>query len=303
MSARLRGTWFVVPTPFGEDAGLDLESQHRVVEAAVSWGVDGLTLMGVTSEAPALTDGERDAALAASVEAAAGRVPFVIGCSAASPELAAARSRRARELGAAAAMVAAPPLLGNADAFPPFLAQVGEQGGLPIVVQDEPAATGVRLPVSVLVRAIDVVDARTVKLEDAPTPPKIARLLGQRPHLDVFGGLGGVSALWELRRGACGTMTGFAFPEVLAEVRRATEARDHDRAARVFDRFLPLLVFEAQPGIGLVIRKELLRRRGALRTSVTRGPVRDLDAQAARDLEEVLERVGLDPARGPDLPR
>lgn len=301
MTARFRGTWFVVPTAFGEDAGLDVDSQRRVVEAAISWGVDGLTLMGVTSEAPALTDGERDAALSAAAEAAAGRVPLVVGCSASSPELAAARSRTARDLGAAAAMVAAPPLLGNADAFPPFLAQVGEHGALPIVVQDEPAATGVRLPVSVLVRAVDAVDARTVKLEDPPTPPKIARLLAERPHLDVFGGLGGVSALWELRGSACGTMTGFAFPEVLAEVRRATEAGDHDRAARVFDRFLPLLVFEAQPGVGLAIRKELLRRRGALHTAITRAPVRDVDERTARDLDDVLARVGLDPVAGPDL--
>ena len=301
MNERLRGTWFVVPTPFGADGGLDLDSQRRVVEAAVSWGVDGLTLMGVTSEAPALTDGERDAALAAAVEAVPGGVPIVVGCSAPSPELAAARCRTAAGLGAAAAMVAPPPLLPNADAFPAFLEQVVEQGGLPIVVQDEPAATGVRLPVSVLVRAVDAIGARTVKLEDPPTPPKIARLLAERPELDVFGGLGGVSALWELRRGACGTMTGFAFPEVLAAVRRASEAGDHARAAEVFDRYLPLIVFEAQPGIGLAIRKELLRRRGALSTSISRGPVREIDPQTARELHDLLERLDVDPVNGPDL--
>ena len=35
----LRGTWFVLPTPFGEDGSLDLASQRRVVESAVAWGV------------------------------------------------------------------------------------------------------------------------------------------------------------------------------------------------------------------------------------------------------------------------
>ncbi|HEX2032314.1 MAG TPA: dihydrodipicolinate synthase family protein [Actinomycetota bacterium] len=301
MSERLRGTWFVVPTPFDADGGLDLEGQRRVVEAAISWGVDGLTLMGVTSEAPALSDEERDAALATAVEAAGGRVPMVVGCSAASVDIAVERCRRARELGATAAMVTAPPLLGDADAFPRFLEEVAVRGGLPIVVQDEPVATGVRLAVSVLVRAVDATGARTVKLEDPPTPRKISRLLAERPDLDVFGGLGGVSALWELRRGACGTMTGFAFPEVLAEVRRATEAGEHRRAAEVFDGYLPLIVFEAQPGIGLAIRKELLRRRGALTNAVTRGAVRTVDERTARDLDDLLERMDLDPVRGPQL--
>jgi 4-hydroxy-tetrahydrodipicolinate synthase len=141
-----------------------------------------------------------------------------------------------------------------------------------------------------------------VKLEDPPTPPKVAALLAARPELRVFGGLGGLHALGELRRGAVGTMTGFAYPEVLRAVRLALEGGDLRGAAGIFDRHLPLIAFEAQPGIGVAIRKELLRRRGVLASARARmgGP---LDPLTLRELEEVLDRVGIAPSPDPyDVP-
>jgi 4-hydroxy-tetrahydrodipicolinate synthase len=294
--AELGGTWFVLPTPFAEDGSVDLDSQRRLVEAAMSWGVEGLTAMGVTSEASALTPEERSEALAAVAEAAAGRVALVVGCSGGSVGVVVERMREAVEAGAVAAMVSAPPGLRDPAGLPDFFARVGGEGGLPLVVQDEPAATGVVVPADLLLRCLEASCARTVKLEDAPTPPKIGRLLEVDPGLRVFGGLGGVSALEELKRGACGTMTGFAFPEILRAVREALERGDPTRAAAVFDRFLPLIRFEAQPGMGLAIRKELLRRRGTLRTAVTRRGG-TLTEEILDGLEEVLGRVGIEPGR------
>jgi 4-hydroxy-tetrahydrodipicolinate synthase len=294
LTVPLRGTWFVLPTPFAEDGSVDVSSQRRLVEAAVEWNVDGLTAMGVTSEATALTAAERQACLAAIFEVAAGRVPIVVGCSGPASAVVGEQIHQAGELGAVAAMVSAPPLLRNPDLLPDFYRRVADNG-LPLVVQDEPAATGVIMPVSILLRCLEASGARTVKLEDPPTAQKIARLLQADPELQVFGGLGGVSALSELRRGACGTMTGFAFPEVLGAVRRCIEASDPDSAGRLFDRYLPLLQFEAQPVVGLAIRKELLRRRGVIATGRTRGLVPTIDPATDEELDELLARLGIEP--------
>jgi 4-hydroxy-tetrahydrodipicolinate synthase len=292
VSPELGGTWFVVPTPFHEERTVDLESQRAVVEAAIGWGVDGLTVMGVTSEAVALTPGERARALAAIGEAVAGRVPVVVGCSGGSEEVAAELAHEAADLGGAAAMVSAPPLWSDVDRLPVFFAGVGARSPLPLVVQDEPAATGVTIPVDVLLRCVKDSSAGTVKLEDAPTPPKVAALLEARPDLGVFGGLGGVSALEELRAGACGTMTGFAFPEVLAAVREAHETGDADGADRLFDRYARLIRLEA--GGGVALRKELLRRRGAIRTAVTRR-FPPPPPETLEELDAVLAEVGIRP--------
>jgi 4-hydroxy-tetrahydrodipicolinate synthase len=289
----IAGTWFVLPTPMGEDGALDIASQRRLAEAAISWGVDGLTAMGVTSEASHLDREERSEALAAILEE--GSCPVVVGCSAPSAVEARELIAEAAGLGARAAMVAAPPGSDPED-LPSFYSEVAE-AGLDVVVQDEPTATGVRIPVEVLARCVDAVRAAAVKLEDPPTPPKIAHLLELRPGLSMFGGLGGAFALSELRRGASGTMTGFAFPEILHAVRRALEEGDDARAARIFDRYLPLISFEAQPAVGLAVRKELLRRRGAIATSVTRTGA-ELDPVTAGELDSVLERVRIDPGPG-----
>jgi 4-hydroxy-tetrahydrodipicolinate synthase len=296
--APIAGTWFVCPTPFADDGGLDLASVQSLVDATVAWGVDGLTVLGVMGEPAALSEAEREAVQAAFLRAAAGRVPVAVGCSAPSARVVAGRIASAAAAGASAVMVSAPALARDTDQIGPFFAAAAGVAPVPVIVQDEPAATGVNLPVSAIVAALDACSGAIVKLEDPPTPPKITRLLAARPGVTVFGGLGGVSAFWELRRGGAGTMTGFAFPEVLRVLRLCLAAGDTGGAGRVFDRYLPYIVYEGQPVVGLGIRKEVLRRRGAIATARTRagGP---LSPQALAELDEVLDRVGLTPGRAP----
>ena len=112
----------------------------------------------------------------------------------------------------------------------------------------------------------------------------------------MFGGLGGAYALAELRAGACGTMTGFAFPEILAAIRREGERGGWHAAAALYDRFLPLIQFEAQPVLGLAVRKELLRRRGVIDAAYCRREPTALDEVTARELDDVLARTGVEPA-------
>jgi 4-hydroxy-tetrahydrodipicolinate synthase len=301
-AAGFEGTWFVVPTPFAEDGSLDLKSQRGLVEAAISWGVDGLTVMGFTSEAAGLSEDERHEALGAIAESVSGRVPFVVGCSAGNPDAVTTLITDARRRGAAAAMVAAPPGMGNARDLTSFYGQCAERGGLSLVIQDEPGTTGVAMQVAVLLECLQYAGARTVKLEAPPTAPKIAAILEADPDLRVFGGLGGAYTLAELRAGACGTMTGFAFPEIMAAIRRAAERDDWSQAAAVHDRYLPLIQFEAQPVVGLAVRKELLRRRGVIDTAHCRRDPKTIDHVTIRELDDVLARVGVQPGAAPLAP-
>jgi 4-hydroxy-tetrahydrodipicolinate synthase len=294
-----RGTWYLLPTPFTAEGELDLASLRVLCDAAVSWGVTGLTVMGVMSEPGSLAASERTDALKTIFEVVAGRVPVVVGCSATTPLATLRLVRQARELGAAAAMVAAPTLLRNIDLLPGYYGALHRDSGLPILLQDEPAASGVLIPASVLVQCAEAAGSNAIKVEDPPTPPKIARLKAVRDDFLLFGGLGGMAALGELKSGAAGTMTGFAYPEVMKAVRLAGEAGDWPTASAIFDHFLPLIVFEAQPVIGLGIRKEVLRRRGVLATNRTRGLIPHLDAAASAELDDIFGRVGLVPATDP----
>lgn len=297
--SNLTGTWYISPTPFTDDNAVDTDSLRRIVDAAASWGVDGITILGVMGEVADLTAAERETVLATVAEAARGRLPFAVGCSAPAAAVVRANAARAVEVGAAAVMVAAPSLLKDTDTIGAFYRAAVGDCPVDVIVQDEPAATGVTMPVSALLAALDAANSTVVKLEDPPTPPKIGRLLAQRPDLTVFGGLGGVSAYNELGRGAAGTMTGFAYPEILKAIRLAFEAGDRALAARLNDRFLPYLVFEGQVKVGLGIRKEVLRRRGVLTTARTRTLNPLPDAATLAELDDVLARVGLTPAIEP----
>jgi len=98
-----------------------------------------------------------------------------------------------------------------------------------------------------------------------------------------------VFLLEELLAGATGAMTGFAFPEILVRIVTLFRAGDVDGAAEVFYRAVPLMRFEFQEGIGMAIRKEVLRRRGALSSAATRAPGAGLDATTRAALDRVMK--------------
>jgi 4-hydroxy-tetrahydrodipicolinate synthase len=296
----LSGTWYVMPTAFGPDGSLDLAGQRALTEAVLDWGAEGLTVLGVMGEAAALDTAERAAVIGAVAEVARG-VPVAVGVSSSARHSSVALARQAADGGASAVMAAPPPLLRSADALPGFFADVADRGGLPLIVQDEPAATGVLIPVSVLAECLRAARTDVVKLEDPPTATKVTALLARAPCAQVFGGLGGAASYFELRRGAVGTMTGFSYPEVLRQVRTRLSAGDQVAAYDTFARYLPLIAFEAQPGVGLGIRKELLRRRGALAHGTTRigDPV---SPRLRAELDEVLAALHLEPAVKPLVP-
>jgi 4-hydroxy-tetrahydrodipicolinate synthase len=296
----LRGTWYVMPTTFAPDGTLDLASQRSLTEAVLDWGADGLTVLGVMGEASTLDTGERAAVIRAVVAAAPG-IPVAVGVSSSARHTSIALVRQAAECGASIAMVAAPPLLRAVDSLPGFFCDVAAQGGLPLILQDEPAATGTLLPVSIIVECLRAAGISTVKLEDPPTPAKISAVLRDMPATSVFGGLGGAACYFELRRGAVGTMTGFSYPEVLRLIRTAFESGDRAAAYSAFVHYLPLITFEAQPGVGLGIRKELLRRRGVIVDAATRAGAA-LPAEFRAELDEVLGALGMQPASKPLVP-
>jgi 4-hydroxy-tetrahydrodipicolinate synthase len=294
------GTWYVMPTTFGPDGELDLASQRSLTEAVLDWGADGLTVLGVMGEASALDTDERAAVVRAVVKAAPG-IPVAVGASSSAAHTSIAMARQAAGDGATAVMVSAPPLLRTVDALPGFFAAVADRGGLPLIVQDEPAATGVLIPVSVLSECLRAARSSVLKLEDPPTPAKISAVLSQVPGTSVFGGLGGTASYFELRRGAVGTMTGFSYPEVLRQVRVSLQAGDQAAAYAVFARYLPLITFEAQPAVGLGIRKELLRRRGVIAHGATRSGTAP-SGELLAELDQVLEALHVHPASAALIP-
>jgi 4-hydroxy-tetrahydrodipicolinate synthase len=289
------GVYSVLPTPFTEQGDIDESSLRRVVDLFIAAGVNGLTALGVTGEVARLDDRERLRVLQVVLEQAGGRVPVVAGTSAEGTRTCIGYSRDAHRAGAAAVMVSPPrmPKL-NSDVVVRHFAALAEAVDVPIIVQDYPPISGYAMEPHLLARiAAEIPRARTIKLEDPPTPFKTARILEAVGGVEVriFGGLGGVFLLEELLAGAAGAMTGFAYPEVLVRIVSLFREGRIDEAADVFYGAVPLMRFEFQEGIGMAIRKEVLRRRGALASAATRAPAARLDAPTRAALDRVLAWV------------
>jgi 4-hydroxy-tetrahydrodipicolinate synthase len=298
---KLEGVYSVLPTPFTASGDVDESSLQRVIDLFIDAGVDGVTALGVTGEVARLNESERHRVLEVVTAHVNGRIGVVAGTSAEGTRTCIEYSRIAQAAGATAVMVSPPrmPKL-NSDAVVGHFQRLADATDVDIVVQDYPPVSGYPMEPWLLARiAAEIPRARTIKLEDPPTPLKTARILtaignhARAASLDVriFGGLGGVFLLEELMAGATGAMTGFAFPEVLVQIVKSFRAGALDHAADVFYRAVPLMRFEFQEGIGMAIRKEVLHRRGALASPATRAPAAPLD-QGTRDaLDRVLAWV------------
>jgi 4-hydroxy-tetrahydrodipicolinate synthase len=290
---RFQGVFSVLPTPFTRNGDVDVESLRRVVDLFVVAGVNGLTALGVTGEVARLSERERDLVLETVVDQARGRVPVIAGATADGTRTCTDLCRRAVSMKATAVMVSPPrmPKL-NSDAVLAHYRSLADAVDIPIVVQDYPPISGYAMEPSLLARiARDIPQARTIKLEDPPTPLKTSRILAQSSgvEIDILGGLGGVYLIEELISGASGVMTGFAYPEMLIEVVRLFRSGNTKSAADAFYRYVPLMRFEFQEGVGMAIRKELLRRRGVLADASIRAPGAVADAATLTALDSVLE--------------
>jgi 4-hydroxy-tetrahydrodipicolinate synthase len=292
------GVFHIMATPFTDGGELDASGLPRLVEAALATGITGVTLLGIAGEAHRLTDEERRRVVEGVVKEVRGRVPVVVGVSASGTHLATSFTRMAQEHGADGLMVAPPTGLKNLDAVAEYYRTVAAAAAVPLVLQDEPVTTQVTMPAAFMARLCEEIPAiEAVKIEEAPTLPKITRLrelLSRR--VAIFGGLGGVYFFEELSRGADGAMTGFPYPEALKAIRDHFVAGRRDEARALFYQWLPLIRYESQPGstpgTAIGIRKEILRRRGWIDSSRVRSPAPALDGGTLDELGEILRAVG-----------
>lgn len=296
LTSEAQGVFVISVTPFREDGAIDFESLDRVTDFYLERGATGLTVLGMMGEAQKLTQSEARA-VAERVIARAGNVPVVVGVSA--PGLAAIHelSSAVMDIGAAGVMIAPTENLKSDAQIEAYYAQACAAAGkgVPVVLQDFPLATGVHIDTSVLLRIFAAQpDVVMLKHEDWPGLSKLTRVRqaeaeGHR-RVAILCGNGGVFLPEEVARGADGAMTGFAFPELLADVVALSRGGDLDRAQDLFDAYLPLMRYEQQPGLGLAVRKYILAKRGAINAPFVRSPGKGLDAASIAEVERLLVR-------------
>jgi 4-hydroxy-tetrahydrodipicolinate synthase len=294
-----KGVYVIAPTPFHDDGRIDEASTDRMTDFFLEAGCEGMTILGVMGEAPKLDQAE-SLEISRRIIKRAGDAKIIVGVSA--PGFAAMRAlaRGSMEAGAAGVMIAPPSTLRTDDQIVTYYRQAVQAIGddVPFVLQDYPLLFQVQMTPGVIRRIIQENSSCVMlKHEDWPGLEKISTLRGytaegsMRP-ISILCGNGGLFLDFEMERGADGAMTGYAFPDMLVDLVRLSAAGERDAAHDLFDAHLPLIRYEQQFGIGLAVRKYVLRRRGTIGSDAQRAPGGKLTAKAVAEVEYLLARLG-----------
>lgn len=298
LTAHASGVFPIAPTPFHGVGRVDEGSIERLVEAYLTAGAAGATVLGVLGEAPKL-EPEESLAVATRFIKGLGKLPVIVGVSA--PGFAAMRALAVAvcDRGAAGVMIAPPPSLRTDEQVTGYYRQAVETIGpdIPFVLQDYPLTFTVQMTPKVIRQIVqENPSCVMLKHEDWPGLEKISALRsfeadGSMRRVSILTGNGGLFLDFEMERGADGAMTGYAFPEMLVDVVRLQGAGRRDDAHALFDAHLPLLRYEQQPGMGLAVRKYVLMKRGLLTSDAQRKPGAVLSARAREEIDYLLARL------------
>ncbi|WP_424811597.1 4-hydroxy-tetrahydrodipicolinate synthase [Roseococcus sp. YIM B11640] len=241
--AGIQGSIPALVTPFeAESMEPDLPALARLADRAVSRGSAAVVVCGTTGEAPAMSAEEQMRALAAVLEAVAGRAPVIAGIGASCTEGAVRLAESAGHMGASALLVSAPPYVRpGQEGLRAHVRAVSARSGLPVMLYDVPSRAAVGFADETIARLWE--EGAIAAIKDATGD--IARLFRLRrlcgAEFPQFSGDDATSPAHLAMGGAgCVSVTANVMPALCAAVQEAWRAGDLRRFAELADTLAPL---------------------------------------------------------------
>ncbi len=239
----LGGVLAPVPTPFRDDESPALDALAENLARWSRTALDGVLVLGSNGEATSLCDAEKLSVLSAARAAFPKDKLLLAGTGCDSTRETLALSQEAARLGADAALVLTPCYYKakmDAAAMRRHYTTLADHAGLPILIYNMPACTGVDLPAETVVDLSAHPNIAGIKDSSGNVPKLAAILRDARPGFRVFAGSG--SFLYpSLILGAVGGIMALAniAPGPLAEMLAAVRRGDHAAARRLQLRLIP----------------------------------------------------------------
>lgn len=290
------GVFPIVLTPFDEHSEVDEVSQLALINFLIESGAHGLALFGNASEGYALSEAEKARLMSLIINEVCGRVPVFVSTGHTGTHVAVQLSRAAEAAGADGLMILPPYFLKpTAEDVIGYYRAISEAVSIPIMIQDAPLLTGVNIGAAQMARmAKECANVRYAKVEAPPTALKVTEVKqAAGDSLVIFGGLNGQFFLEELQRGARGTMPGGDMIPMFVRVWNDYEAGRYKEARAEFNRYLPLIRFELQPGLGVSAMKHNLKAAGVIKHTTVRPPTRAIDAIGQEELSQLRADLAL----------
>ena len=287
-------------TPFRDDLTIDEEAFASNVDRLFEAGATGMVVAGCTGEFWALTLAERAQLARTAVTAARGRGPVIVGTGAIREGEIVDQIQAAKEAGADGALVLPPYFvrLGDDELIRHF-ETVDAQSVLPLVLYNIPGNAGNAIGPALAERLSDLDRVVAIKESGGDWTSFHATLLRVRDRIRVFCGPSSVFGVTATLAGADGLID--CFPNVWApgclDLWHATRAGRMREAWSLQRTGLSLTELFTTGGRSLYpATKAAMDRLGLAGGGRPRPPLRPLEGEALRGLEEGLDRLLARPA-------
>ena len=292
---RFEGVIPAVVTPFDEDGSVDTAALAGTADWLIEEGAAGLVGTGTMGEAQSLSASERRLVIETLAAAADAGVPVTAGVSSATPAASIGYGADAAAAGASSLMLL-PPLgyEGDEREIEAFYRSVAEATELPIMLYNNPKASGTDMRPGLIARLGDIEGVVAVK-ECSGDARRIAEILNAAPTLEVLVG-GDDWALEGFFAGATGWIAGVAnvAPRDCVELFRLCREGRLDEARAVYARILPLARLDMHPKLVQFFKAamDLVGRAGGS----CRPPRLPLTEDERRQVERAVRALGVEVA-------
>lgn len=276
-------------TPFTDDGSVDVPVLQQLLDRMIDAGVHAIAPLGSTGESAYLTDDEWVTVADETIRHVDGRLPTIVGVSDLTTSGAVRRARLAERLGATAVMALPTSYWQLTDSeVRMHLTTVAESTGLPMMVYNNPATTGIDMSPELLFDLVQAVENITMIKESSGDITRMHRLHhlsgGQLPFFNGSNPL----AQQAFAAGATGWCTAAPclIPRAVVNFYRDVVAGRDELSASRFARLKPLLELIVSRGLPTTIKSGL----GSIGVDagVPRRPLLPLDPHTAAQLRTLV---------------
>ena len=185
---RFEGIYVPITTPFADDFSIDFDAFGRIIDWQIENGTHGIIVGGSTGEFFSLSHEERVRQFQFAAERIGGRVPLIAGVNDLLAERCYALTAAAKDAGADALLVAAPPyaLPGQQELVAHCL-KIDRIADLPILLYNYPGRTGVSMDETFLEQVAQSRNVCAIK-ESSGDIARVRLLAREYPQLQLSAG-------------------------------------------------------------------------------------------------------------------
>ncbi|MBI6855147.1 4-hydroxy-tetrahydrodipicolinate synthase [Pseudomonas cichorii] len=285
---QFRGIIPALVTPFTDDQQLDEQALRGLIENLLQAGVHGLFVLGTNGEFFTLSESEKLKIARITVEAAAGRVPVVVGTGAFATHEVIELNKKMIDVGADALSIITPYFnaISQSELIKHYAA-IADASELPLMMYNIPAKTGMSIGIGAVATLSQHPKIKGIK-DSAGNFDALVQMMKYRS--DDFAVFAGTDSLiyWNLLAGGDGAIaaTANAVPDVVMSIWNNFQSGNHEAARAAQEALRPLRDAFALGTMPVVLKTatQLLN----VPVGPCRAPVQPLDAAALEKLQGLL---------------